>query len=320
MYARLILVPKEVGPLAEGLLSPEYLTMIVTGFLVGTLARAATIKEDTRQYPSYPNGYLINLVTGGVAAVIGAVFLPALLTKNFIGVSFLVLAVQQFRDVRKMERESLKDLEHTEFNPRGNAYIDGIAKTFEMRNYISLLCALICTLTMELIPGHRPLFDIPAGGLAAFLTLFLLSRLTKGKTVQDIADVQLAPLSVRGNMLYVEQIPLANIGLPDVQERFLKEGLGVLITPHSSSAQIALANYGQRQAIVHEAARSFGLKRYVYMRRDFDRQRIGFALIPIRGDGEALLKIVRHVPLIESTRKTRSMRKAKILPGQESED
>jgi len=37
------------------------------------------------------------------------------MTKNFVAVTFLTFAIQQFRDVRKAERESLKDLENTEY-------------------------------------------------------------------------------------------------------------------------------------------------------------------------------------------------------------
>ena len=296
------------------MLSPEYVTMITTGFLVGSYARVATIQEDFRQYPSYPNGYLINVVTGCVAAMVGAVFLPGLLTNNFVAVSFLALAIQQFRDVRKMERSALVDLEHTEFTPRGYAYIDGISKTFESRNYLALVTAFLCTLTMKLIPGHRPLPDIIGGVLVGLAVLYLLRRVTKGKTVGDIAEIRLGRISIEQDSLYVDDIFVHNVGLPDVQERFLQEGVAVMITPHDGNAQIALANYGQRQAIVHEAARTLGLKRYVYQRRDFEHGRICFALIPIRQDRDLLLKLVRSVPLLESTRKSKSMRNPEIIP------
>jgi uncharacterized protein len=302
------------------MLSPEYLTMITTGFFVGSYARIATIQEDFRQYPSYPNGYLINLVTGCVAAMIGAVFLPGLLTNNFVSVSFLALAIQQFRDVRKMERSALTDLEHTEYSPRGHAYIDGIAKTFEARNYLALVTAFLCTLTMKLIPGHRPLPDIIGGLLVGLAVLYLLRRLTKGKTVGDIAEIRLGKISIAQDNLYVDDVFVHNVGLPDVQERFLKEGVAVTITPHDGNAQIAIANDGQRQAIVHEAVRSLGLKRYVYQRRDFDHGRFCFALIPIRQDRDLLLKLVRSVPLLESTRKSKGMRNPDVIPPGERGD
>src|SRR5690554_5967673 len=133
------------------IISTQYIVLIVTAILAGSFARAVTLREDYRQYPSYPNGYLIHLITGFVAASLGAVAIPALMTKNFIAVTFLTLAIQQFREVRKMEFSSLQALEETEYTYRGSAYIDGIAKTFEARNYIALTVAFITSLTMQLV-------------------------------------------------------------------------------------------------------------------------------------------------------------------------
>jgi uncharacterized protein len=302
--------------MAEGLLSPEMMTMITTGFLVGTYARFSTIKEDYRQFPSYPNGYLIHVVTGAVAAAIGAVAIPALLTKNFVGVSFLALAIQQFRDVRKMERDSLQKLEETELAPRGAAYIDGIAKTFESRNYFALITSFVCVLVMTLIKGHRPLLEVPVGAVAGLLAMWIVHRVTKGKTVGEYADIRRAEIRFEGDMLYVDDIPVNNVGLPDARQFFLEEGLAVMVTPRTPDASIMLANFGQRQAMLHEAARTLGLKRYAYMRRDFRNGRFCFALIPIRRDPELLLQIVAGVPILESNHKSARMRDPRVLPGQ----
>jgi len=68
-----------------------------------------------------------------------------------VAVTFLALTIQQFRDVRKMERDSLKGLENTEYTARGNTYIDGIAKTFEARNYFALVVSFATALTIQLI-------------------------------------------------------------------------------------------------------------------------------------------------------------------------
>jgi uncharacterized protein len=299
----------------QGLLSHEFLSMITTGFVVGSFARISMIQQDQRQYPSYPNGSLIHIVTGMVAAVVGALFLPAVLTKNFIGVSFLALAIQQFRDVRKTEGSSLQALESSEFTPRGSAYIDGIAKTFEARNYIALLTAAITTLTMWLIPGHKNMVEIPAGAIVGLLLLWLLRRSSKGKTVGDIADVQIGGIRFEVNDLYVDDIRITNIGLPEVRERLTREGIGVIVAPHDTHARIALANDGQRQAIEHEVARSLGLKCYHYKQRDLDTGQICFALIPIHHSEHDLLRVIKHVPLLESTKKSKRMRNAEILPG-----
>ena len=111
------------------------LIVIVSGIVMGTIARFVTIRIDSRQVPSFPSGYLIHLVTGFIAAALGSVAIPALLAKDFTAFTFLALAVQHFRDMRKLEQESLEKLEHTEMAERGEGYIDGIAKTYESRSY-----------------------------------------------------------------------------------------------------------------------------------------------------------------------------------------
>ncbi len=117
------------------LLEYHVLLFISIGILVGFISRWWMLRGDVRQYPTFPNGYLIHLTTGFIAAAIGAVAYPALLGKNFVAVTFLSLAIQQFRDIRKMEKETLHALERDNYAPRGESYIDGIAKTFEARNY-----------------------------------------------------------------------------------------------------------------------------------------------------------------------------------------
>lgn len=91
--------------------------MILTAVITGMIVRILTIKGDFRQYPSYPYGYLIHLLTGFVASASGAVAIPALMNKKFVAVTFLTLAIQQFRNVRKSEREILKDLKIRIFLP-----------------------------------------------------------------------------------------------------------------------------------------------------------------------------------------------------------
>lgn len=116
----------------KGPISIDDFTVIIVATVMGTLARYLALKIDYRQYPSHPNGFLIHLVIAFIAAGIGAIAIPAIKSNNYTAITFLALAIQHFRDVRKTERESLKDLESTEFTPRGEAYIDGIAKTFEL--------------------------------------------------------------------------------------------------------------------------------------------------------------------------------------------
>lgn len=223
-------------------ISTEHIVMIVTAILMGTMARILTIKQDYRQYPSYPNGYLIHLITGFVAAALGAVAIPALMTKNFVAVTFLTLAIQQFRDVRKAERESLKDLENTEYAFRGDAYIDGIAKTFESRNYFALVVSFVTALTMQLIKD-KLWIDILSGTVVGFVVLFVLKRFSKGKTIGDIAEVREGKIEVKNSELFVDDIYVSNLlGTENAQKMFQAEGLAVVIKPREQHFRITLEN------------------------------------------------------------------------------
>jgi hypothetical protein len=288
----------------KGLISPEHLAVIITATIVGTLVRVLTIKQDYRQYPSYPNGYLIHLVTGAIAATLGAFIIPAVMTKNFVAVTFLTLAIQQFRDVRKSERESLKDLENTEYTYRGNAYIDGIAKTFESRNYFALIISFVTALTMQFL-DQRIWVEAIVGSLVGFSLFLLVKRFTKGKRVKDIAEVKEAKIEFKGNDLYVDGIFVSNIlGLDNAKNMFEKEGIAAVIYPKEKHFRITLDNFGQRQAILFESTRALGVKRYSFTRKEYKQGRVVIALIPIEKNIDLLKETIANTPLLESVKKS----------------
>jgi hypothetical protein len=72
---------------------------------------------DYRQYRTFPNGYLIHLITGFIASALGAVAIPAVLENDFAAFTFLALAVEQFREVRRIENESLRAVDDMSFVP-----------------------------------------------------------------------------------------------------------------------------------------------------------------------------------------------------------
>ncbi|WHX27865.1 YIEGIA domain-containing protein [Virgibacillus halodenitrificans] len=294
------------------ILSTEDLSIIVGSILVGTLSRILILKEDYRQYPSYPNGYLIHMITGFVAAALGAVALPALISKNFVAVTFLTLALQQFRDVRKMEKESLSDLEHTEYTYRGSAYIDGIAKTFESRNYIAFITSFLSSITMMVLP-YAIWIKLIGGFLVGFAVLFLLKNFTKGKSIGDIAQVEEGTIEVKDSNLYVNGIFISNIlGTENAEKLFQEEGMAVIITPNENHYRINLDNFGQRQAALFEATRALGNKRYAFTRKDYEKGRVVITLIPIKRDIDALIEAVKKCPLLESAKKSHAVMKTNL--------
>ncbi|QDP39675.1 YIEGIA family protein [Radiobacillus deserti] len=296
--------------MSDQILSTEHIVLIVTALVVGTVARAITIKEDFRQYPSYPNGYLIHLVTGFVAAALGAVAIPALMTKNFVAVTFLTLAIQQFRDVRKSERESLKDLENTEFTFRGDAYIDGISKTFEARNYLALVVAFITALTIQLIRTELLWLEMLLGIVAGLVCLYLLKSFSRGKRIGDIADVKEGLVEVKGSELFVDGIFVSNIlGSENAATMFQKEGIAVVLTPKEQHYRVTLDNFGQRQAALFEATRTLGVKRYHFSRKEYNQGRVVITFVPILRDVPKLVEAMKNTPVLESSKKSHGLMK-----------
>ena len=294
--------------LNDTLISSEHIVLILTAIIVGTTARILNLKEDYRQYPSYPNGYLIHLITGFIAAALGAVAIPALMTKNFVAVTFLTIAIQQFRDVRKTERDSLKDLENTEYAFRGDAYIDGIAKTFEARNYSTLIVSFITALTIQIVNSKLIWINIICGVITGFIVFFILKRFSKGKTIGDIADVKEGKIEVKGSELFVDGIYVSNqLGTENSRKLFEEDGLAVVIIPREEHFRITLDNFGQIQAALFEATRSIGVKRYHFTRKDFENGRIVISLVPIIKDVNKLIETVKTTPLLESTKKSQSV-------------
>ncbi|GIN40498.1 YIEGIA protein [Bacillus obstructivus] len=289
-------------------ISHEHIIMIVTAIIVGTLARIFSLKEDFRQYPSYPNGYLIHIVTGFISAALGAVAIPALLTKNFVAVTFLAIAIQQFRDVRKAEKESLTDLENTEYVFRGNAYIDGIAKSFESRNYFSLVVAFVTALTIQIVNSKSDWINILVGFIVGLIIFYILKRFSKGKTIGDIAEVEQGQIEVRDSELYVNDLFVSNlIGSDYASQLFNNEGLAVIITPHEYQFSLTLNNLGQRQAALFEAARAVGVKRYHFTRKDFETGKVILAIVPLMHDIDRIIEAVKKTPLLESVKKTEAV-------------
>ncbi|AUN14541.1 membrane protein [[Clostridium] sordellii] len=297
----------------QGIISQNDVIVISTAIIMGTMARVMTLKEDYRQYPSYPNGYFTHVVLGVIAAAIGAVAIPALLAKNFTAVTFLTIAIQQFRDVRKTEISSLKSLENTEFTTRGDAYIDGIAKTFESRNYLGLTVSFITSLSMIITSNISILYRILIGICIGSITYICIRNFTKGKQIQDIADVKIAKVDVRNSELYVDDIYVTNsLGTENSRNIVRNEAMAAIITPKSNHFRITLDNYGQRQAILFEACRALGVKRYQFTRKEYNSGKVVIVLVPIIRDEEFFIKVVKETPLLENVRKSHRLMKENI--------
>lgn len=290
----------------KGLLELSVVLYILTGTLVGFLGRLWMLRSDIRQYPTYPNGYLIHLTTGFIAAAMGAVAYPALLAKNYVAVTFLALAIQQFRDIRKMEKESLKSLERENYFFRGDAYIDGIAKTFEARNYIVMISSLITTISAFIIKqySHNKVIIMGISVIIGIAVIYFLKNYTKGHNIKDIADIEQVQIEFKnGDNLYVGDTYVMNIGLSATRERILKNGFGIILNPKGENEKVLLNHEGQRTAILHECTRILGLERYAATRRNFDNGEVALFIVPIIKDVKLLKEIINNVPILETLKK-----------------
>lgn len=289
------------------------LSMILCGTAMGTIARLITLKVDTRQNPSYPTGYFLNVVMGIVASALGAVAIPSLLYREFTAVTFITLAIQDFRDVRKSERESLQDLEETEYTKRGSAYIDGISKTYESRNYISLLTSFLVVLVLEIINTENLVFNILISMAVGFFTIYLLSSLTKGKTIGDICDMSVGEITFDHSDLLVDGMFVSSIlGTQRSRDLFLREGVAIVVTPKKEKFRITIENPGQRQAMLFEATRTFGVKRFSFTRRNFKEGKLIIAFVPLIKDTQSIIRVIKKTPVLENSRKIHSIMDANI--------
>ncbi|TGB04518.1 YIEGIA family protein [Halobacillus salinus] len=278
----------------------EYTYPILFGIIVGTAIRVFMLRTDYRQYPTYLHGKIIHLSLGFIAASLGTIAIPSIMEKEFTAVTFLTLAASQFREVRNMERNTLSEMDSYELVPRGNTYIEGIAVAFESRNYLVIFTSFIVTLCYLAL-------NIWVALGATILCFIACMIFMSGSKLSDIVTVEQSDLTFDGAGLYVDNIYIMNIGLPERQEEILKYGMGFILTPKSFSVRSTIANLGQRQAILHDVSVSMGVFRdsgtpalVPLIKRDLNDGRIGVFILPQLQDPARAKEIISAVPVLEN--------------------
>ncbi|WP_394579707.1 YIEGIA family protein [Cytobacillus firmus] len=278
----------------------EYTYPILFGLTTGTLTRIYMLRTDYRQYPTYLHGKIIHVALGFIAAGLGTVAIPSIMEEDFTAITFLTLAASQFREVRNMERNTLTELDSYEMVPRGKTYIEGVAIAFESRNYLVIFTSLLSTL------GYL-LFNIWGGLAAAVLALLISTKLMSGGRLKDIVDVEFVEPRFDGAGLYVDNIYIMNIGLPERQAEVLRYGMGFILNPKNFNARSTIANLGQRQAILHDVSTALGVYRdsgtpalVPLAKRDLDDGRVGVFVLPQEKDINKALKVIEAVPTLEN--------------------
>ncbi|PFG13639.1 YIEGIA family protein [Bacillus sp. es.036] len=278
----------------------EYTISILFGVIAGTLARIYMFRTDYRQYPTYPHGMIIHLALGFIAASLGSLVVPSIMEQEFTAVTFLTLAASQFREVRNMERKTLTEMDSLELVPRGASYIEGIAVTFEGRNYLVIFISFVTSFAYLAI-------NLWAGLVAAFLAFLVARKYMTGSKLGKIANIEQKEVTFDGAGLYVDNIYIMNIGIPARQQEILQHGLGFTISPKNFDARMTIGNLGQRQAILHDLAISLGVYRdsgtpalVPLIKRDLDDGRIGVFILPQNKNVDLAMKVISKVPTLEN--------------------
>lgn len=278
---------------------PEFLGITI-GLFFGITARIMMLRTDYRQYPTYPHGKIIHISLGVIAAGLGALVVPALLNKEYTAVTFLALAAQQFRDVRKMERETLTLVDELELVHRGTSYIEGIAMVFEGRNYLVIFCALISSLFTVIFAWYW-------GIVAGIVSLVLANKFQSGKSVEHIASVRFADVRIDDPDLYVDSVYMKNVGLKEDIKLIQTHSVGLILTPKNASSKVTLANLGQRQALLHNLSTILGVYRdsgepaLVPMGKlNMDTGELALLILPREKDYSRILKVVEGAPVLEN--------------------
>ncbi|WP_243386497.1 YIEGIA family protein [Bacillus kexueae] len=278
----------------------EYTYPILLGVIAGVACRLYMLKTDYRQYPTYLHGKIIHVALGVIAAGLGTVAVPAIMQKEFTAITFLTVAASQFREVRNMERNTLSELDKYELVPRGKTYIEGVAIAFESRNYLVIFTSLFVTLAYLLT-------NVWVSIVVAIVCIILSKILMSGGKLGDIVEVEYVKPRFDGAGLYVDNIYIMNIGIPEKRELVLKYGMGFVLKPKSFNARATIANLGQRQAVLHDVSTALGIIRdsgepslVPLAKRDLDDGRIGVFVLPQKQDHEFGIRVIQNVPTLES--------------------
>ncbi len=288
----------------------NYLTAILLGIIAGSITRFLMLKVDYRQYPSYPQAYAIHMVLGMVASALGAMIIPAFLSKEYTAATFFALAAQQFREIRNVERQSLQKLEEDELVKRGNTYIEDMAKKLESRNFYAMLISIATCAGMIIFK------EIYMAAIIAVIVYFLLYKLAKEMYIKDIAEVESAVIEFDGPLLMVEGVVLCNLAQKRSRDMLLNEACACMIVPKDINARVTLSMPGQQKAILHDICAQLGTFKDV-MEADYTPMakmdpisgNLMVIALTIEGREHSLIKAAENCPVLESSRKKPNKKK-----------
>lgn len=286
------------------------------GIIIGVLSRIIMLNLDEKQYPAQPNVLVSQIVLAFVASSLGALLVPALLERSYTSITFLSLAAEQFRQVRNNRRDTLQSLESTQLVSRGNSFIEDIARTYEIRNYMCIVTSFLTVALYHALNSEFKVKDPTAlivSSLFGLILAYVLRRSISRQCIGDIAEISIVDVSfVDTSILKVGDFQgLTNVALKEDREKYLKYAVGIKIMPRDNSYKNAsiIAYVGQRQAICYNLYSRLGILKQIVEpaftplpRKNSKNQCLYLAFFPIEKDERKIIEAVKSCPILDSAR------------------
>ena len=286
------------------------------GIVIGLLSRLIMLNLDERQYPTQPNVLVSQIVLAFVASSLGALLIPALIERSYTSVTFLSLAAEQFRQVRSNRRDTLQGLESSQLVSRGNSFIEDIARTYEIRNYMCIVTSFLTVALYYLINSEFKVRDPIALIISSLFGLALaygLRKCVSRRSLGDIAEVSIEKIDfVDTSILKIGDFQgITNVGLKEDREMYLKHAVGIKIRPRGNSYKNAsiISYLGQRQVICFNLYSRLGILKDAdepaftpIPRKNPKNQCLYLAFFPTEKDEAKIIEAVKSCPILDSAR------------------
>ncbi len=295
----------------------------IVALFIGVLCRGLVLRVTDKQYPSRPQDYLEQIIISGLSASLGAIAFPALIDKEFSALTFFAVAIQQFQGLSKEEKITIENIDNQEVVPKGAAYIEEIASTYESRSYISLFSALVASVIYIYFARAYKLTFLPCTILAAIggaIVGLIFRKYLRRDSIGDIADVVEAKISFEGPILKVNDVFINNIGLEDTRSKYLKDGIAIEIIPKDLKAYGIISDLGQRQAMLHNLFIHFGINKDIdekdllaTSKINLEKNTVVIPYLPLVKDMDELIKVIKSTPILEVSKGKQSAYMGKNL-------
>ncbi len=295
----------------------------IVALFIGVLCRGLVLRVTDKQYPSRPQDYLEQIIISGLSASLGAIAFPALIDKEFSALTFFAVAIQQFQGLSKEEKITIENIDNQEVVPKGAAYIEEIASTYESRSYISLFSALVASVIYIYFARAYKLTFLPCTILAAIggaIVGLIFRKYLRRDSIGDIADVVEAKINFEGPILKVNDVFINNIGLEDTRSKYLKDGIAIEIIPKDLKAYGIISDLGQRQAMLHNLFIHFGINKDIdekdllaTSKINLEKNTVVIPYLPLVKDMDELIKVIKSTPILEVSKGKQSAYMGKNL-------